>query len=79
MSAIIAHFKQKRGDVRAQRKAIMEVLSENPSKVSVIAEKTELPKDKIVWNLLGLLRWGNVEIIGEEEHELVFAATEVQK
>lgn len=77
MSAIIAHFKQKRGDVRAQRKAIMEVLSEGPSRVSVIAEETELPKDKIVWNLLGLLRWGNVEIIGEEEHELVFAATEV--
>ncbi|OLS21755.1 MAG: hypothetical protein ThorAB25_26510, partial [Candidatus Thorarchaeota archaeon AB_25] len=34
-------------------------------------------KDLVVWNLMGMLRWGEVEVAGEEEHEMVYKLKEV--
>lgn len=70
-------FTQKRGDVRKQRKAIGDFLKEGPAAVSKIAEATKYETDLVVWNLMGMLRWGEVEVSGEENEEMVYALKEV--
>lgn len=78
MSRLFAnYFTQKQGDVRKQRKDIEEVLKSGPASISKIAEDTMYAKDLVVWNLMGMLRWGTVETIGEENHEMVFMLKEV--
>ena len=71
------YFTQKRGDVRRQRKAIGEFLQGGPASVSKIADATKLEKDLVVWNLMGMLRWGEVEVAGEENHEMIYTLKEV--
>jgi hypothetical protein len=70
-------FNQKRGEVRKQRKAIDEFLQAGPASVSKIAESTKMETDLVVWNLMGMLRWGEVEVAGEENDEMVYALKEV--
>jgi predicted transcriptional regulator len=77
MSEFSEFFYQDRSVTHKQRMDIEEILSEGPSTVSTIAEKLELPTDIVVWNLMGLLRWGVIETTGEENHELVYAKREV--
>ncbi|UCH05330.1 MAG: winged helix-turn-helix transcriptional regulator [Candidatus Thorarchaeota archaeon] len=77
MTEFTMYFGQNYGDVMIQRKSILRALSEGPVSVSQIAEKAGVSKQVTMWNLLALLRWGDVEIAGEEHHELVFALREV--
>ncbi|NHJ15038.1 MAG: hypothetical protein EAX95_15255 [Candidatus Thorarchaeota archaeon] len=77
MSTFQRFFQQKRGDVRKQRKAIEDVLKAGPATVTKIAETTKMNKDLIVWNLVGMLKWGTVEVTGEESHELLYGLKEV--
>jgi len=69
-------FSQKRGDVRKQRKAIEDVLKAGPSTVSKLAEATGFEKNLVVWNLMGMLRWGAVEVASEEGVELTYVLKE---
>jgi hypothetical protein len=69
-------FNQKQGLVRENRKALEEELKKGPMSVSTLADATQLQKDQVMWNLMGMLRWGIVEVSGEEDHELVFALKE---
>ena len=69
-------FNQKHGDVRRNRKALEEELKKGPTKVSMLSDATHLDKELVMWNLMGMLRWGVVEVSGEEDHELVFALKE---
>jgi len=71
------HFKQNRTIVMRQRKALHEILESGPTTVSAISEKVEFEKPVIVWNLLSMLRWGEVQVTGEEHHELVYGLKEV--
>jgi hypothetical protein len=70
-------FEQKRSEIRSQRQKIEFVLAKGPSTVKTIADKTELATDLVVWNLMGLLRWGKIEVAGEEEHELIYKLKEI--
>jgi predicted transcriptional regulator len=70
-------FAQKKSDVRKQRSAIKEILSGSPATITEISEKTQMSKDLILWNLMGMLRWGIVEISGENSCELIYALREV--
>ena len=54
-----------------------EALKAGPASVSKITEATKYEKDLVVWNLMGMLRWGEVEVAGEEEHEMVYKLKEV--
>ena len=69
-------FEQSRGDVRKQRKAITECLAEEPKTISDISKSTGLSKKLILWNLMGMLKWGEVLIAHETEDELVYALKE---
>ena len=70
-------FHQKAGAVRKQRAAIEKILSIGPSTVSALAEATGYTKDLVLWNLMGMLRWGTIEVAGEGEHELSYVLKEV--
>jgi len=69
-------FSQKRGDIRKQRKAIEEVLQAGPSTVSDISTITGFEKNLVMWNLMGMLRWGMVDIVNEEGEELTYVLKE---
>ncbi len=70
-------FNQKHIETRQQRKALANELKKGPMKVSLLSETTHLERQIVMWNLMGMLRWGEVEVSGEEDHELVFALKEV--
>ena len=70
-------FHQKAGAVIAQREAIEKILTAGPSTVSAIAESTGYKKDLVLWNILGMMRWGSVEVASEEGHELAYVLKEV--
>ena len=69
-------FSQKRGDVRKQRKAIHEVLEAGPSTVSKISDAVGFEKNLVLWNLMGMLRWGVVDVASEEGEELTYKLKE---
>lgn len=71
------HFKQNRTISLNQRKEIHRILENGPTTVTGISEMVEFAKPVIVWNLLSMLRWGEVEVTGEEHHELVYGLKEV--
>lgn len=77
MSRFSAYFEQKHSDVRQQRNWIAEALKAGANTVEKISQKTEMPLDLVVWNLMGMLKWGTVEVTGEESHELVYTIKEV--
>ena len=78
MSTIFSkYFYQKVGTVRKQRAAIEKVLKAGPSSVTAIAESTGYEKELVLWNLMGMLRWGTIEVAGEEGHELNYVLKEV--
>lgn len=76
MSVFTEYFEQKRGAIRKQRKAIKEVLESGPASVTEIAGKLEFEKKLVLWNLMGMLRWGDVDIVDERDHELIYALAE---
>jgi hypothetical protein len=69
-------FEQNRGAVRKQRKSIEDALSSSPATVTELAAKTQLTKKLIVWNIIGMLKWGNVEVKGHQNDELIYALKE---
>jgi len=71
------YFKQNAGAVREQREAISKVLKSEPTTISAIAEATGYAKDLIFWNLLGMMKWGTVEVENEHGEELTYALKEV--
>jgi hypothetical protein len=71
------YFKQNAGAIRDQRSAIEQFLKTGPNTISAIAESTGYKKDLILWNLLGMMRWGSIEIASEEGEELTYALKEV--
>ncbi len=78
MSKIFSKFfYQKTGTVRKQRENIEKVLKDGPSTVAAIADSTGYAKDLVLWNLMGMLRWGTVDVAGEEDHELKYVLKEV--
>lgn len=77
MSRFASYFQQKHSEVRQQRGWIADALKAGANTVSKISQKTEMPKDLVVWNLMGMLKWGTIEVAGEENHELLYAVKEV--
>ena len=78
MSKLLAHyFKQNASDIRDQRAAIEKILKVGPSTISSIAETTGYAKDLVFWNILGMLRWGTIEVESEKDDELTYGLKEV--
>jgi hypothetical protein len=76
MTTFHKYFNQNPTVTYLQRRDIEKILHLGPASVTEIAEKVYYEKQLVVWNLLGMLRWGKVDVVGEKNHELVFALKE---
>ncbi len=78
MTQFSKFFEQKRVETRNQRKAVTAALAEGPLTVAELVNKTGLSPTCIVWNLIAMLKWSQVEVRGQKSDELVYALKEVQ-
>jgi hypothetical protein len=59
------------------RSYIMREIRDGPATVSEIAKATKMEKDYILDNLLALMKWNMVEIVGDEKREYIYARKEI--
>lgn len=79
MSSLLkGYFKQNTSAIEEQRATISNVLKTGPTTISAIAQATGYPKDLIFWNILGMLKWGTIEVENEHGEELTYALKEVK-
>ena len=60
-----------------ERSFITQQLEDAPKTVSAIAKATKMKKDRVLWNLLAMMKWNRVEIKGEEKREYIYGIKEV--
>jgi len=59
------------------RAHIMKEFQDGPATISEIAKATKMEKDYILENLLALMKWNLVEIVGDENREYIYARKEI--
>ncbi|MFW9862449.1 MAG: hypothetical protein ACFFEX_11640 [Candidatus Thorarchaeota archaeon] len=61
-----------------ERHYIMKHMSDSPVTVSQIAKATGLEPHRVLWNILALMKWNKVEIVGEEKREYLYSKSFMQ-
>ena len=59
------------------RNHILREIRDGPATISEIAKATKMEKDYILENLLALMKWNLVEIVGDENREYIYARKEI--
>jgi hypothetical protein len=59
------------------RSIILVEIKDGPATITEIAKATMMEKDYILENLLALMKWNMVEIVGEDNREYVYARKEL--
>ncbi len=59
------------------RNHILSEIRDGPATITEIAKGTKMEKDYILENLLALMKWNLVEIVGEEDREYIYARKEI--
>jgi hypothetical protein len=59
------------------RNYILLEIRDGPATVTEIARATNMEKDYILDNLLALMKWNMVEIVGDENREYIYARKEI--
>ena len=59
------------------RSIILLELEGAPATITEIAKATKLEKDFILENLLALMKWNQVSIIGDKNHEYIYSKIEI--
>ncbi len=77
MTQFTRFFEQNTHATKRQRDEILSVLASGPATISSLATKTEIPEGLVVWNIMGLMKWGEVEVAGEKSHQLLYGIREV--
>ena len=60
-----------------ERSFIMKQLQEAPKTVCELAKATKMETDRVLWNILAMMKWNLVEIKGEEKREYIYGIKEV--
>jgi predicted transcriptional regulator len=60
-----------------ERSFILKQLEDAPKTVAEIAKATKIETDRVLWNILALMKWNHVEIKGEEKREYIYTIKEV--
>ena len=60
-----------------ERSFIIKQLEDTPKTVTDIAKATKMDKDRVLWNILALMKWNRIEITGEEKREYIYSIKEV--
>ncbi|MHA1484966.1 MAG: hypothetical protein ACTSPR_06575 [Candidatus Thorarchaeota archaeon] len=77
MARFSRFFEQNAHETQKQRRSILSALSSGPSTIANLVSKTSIPENLVVWNIMGLLKWGDVEVAGEKNHQILYASREV--
>jgi hypothetical protein len=59
------------------RSHILRELRDGPATITEIAKATKMEKDYILNNLMALIKWNEVEIVGDEKREYIYAKKEI--
>ncbi|MHA2026639.1 MAG: hypothetical protein ACXACG_00230 [Candidatus Thorarchaeota archaeon] len=59
------------------RSHILREIQDGPATITELAKATKMEKDYILDNLLALIKWNQVEIIGDEKREYIYARKEI--
>jgi predicted Rossmann fold nucleotide-binding protein DprA/Smf involved in DNA uptake len=59
------------------RSHILREIRDGPATITEIAKATKMEKDYILENLLALIKWNLVEIVGDENGEYIYARKEI--
>jgi hypothetical protein len=59
------------------RSHIIREIRDGPATITEIARATKMEKDYILDNLLALMKWNQVEIVGDENREYIYARKEI--
>jgi predicted Rossmann fold nucleotide-binding protein DprA/Smf involved in DNA uptake len=59
------------------RKRILREIQDGPATITEIAKATKMEKDYILENLLAMMKWNLVEIVGDENREYIYARKEI--
>lgn len=59
------------------RSHILREIHDGPATITEIAKATKMEKDNILENLLALMKWNLVEIVGDENREYIYARKEI--
>ncbi|MFW9913616.1 MAG: hypothetical protein ACFFEU_14150 [Candidatus Thorarchaeota archaeon] len=59
------------------RNYILHKLADGPKTVTTISKATQLESDRVLWNLLAMMKWNKVEIAGVEKREYLYTIKEV--
>ena len=70
-------FEQNTHTTFKQRRVILEALAAGPATISSLVSKTSIPESLLVWNIMGMMKWGEVEVAGEKNHQILYGRREV--
>jgi predicted Rossmann fold nucleotide-binding protein DprA/Smf involved in DNA uptake len=59
------------------RSRILKEIQDGPATITEIAKATKMDKGRILDNLLALMKWNLVEIVGDEKREYIYARKEI--
>ena len=59
------------------RSHILREIQDGPATITELAKATKMEKDYILENLLAMLKWNQVEIVGQENREYIYAKKEL--
>ncbi len=59
------------------RSHILHEIRDGPATITELARATKMEKDYILDNLLALMKWNLVEIVGDENREYIYARKEI--
>ena len=59
------------------RSRILREVRDGAATITEISRATKMEKDYILENLLAMLKWNQVEIVGQENHEYIYAKKEL--
>ena len=73
MGGISEQKKQHAKQLKAARKAIVQMLTEKPATVPEIAAALNMPSDEALWHLTGIRKYGQVVEAGEAGDYFLYA------
>ncbi len=73
MGGISEQKKQHAKQLKAARKAIVQMLTEKPATVPEIAATLNMPSDETLWHLTGMRKYGQVVEAGEAGEYFLYA------
>ncbi len=60
-----------------ERSTIIKHLDAGPQTITYLAKKTKFDSDVVLWNLLAMMKWNQIEIVGVDKREYIYGKKDV--